>query len=178
VDTLRSLGARYGFAVDDVGPVTVGETKVSSSGVRTLMEAGDVERARLLLGRPFALRGRVVRGEQRGRTLGFPTANLHRRGGLVLPADGVYAARAVLDGVRHDAVLNVGVRPTFGELRRTVEAFLLDFDGQLYGRWLGLELIERLRGEQRFAGPEALRQAIAADVARARDVLRRLGRDS
>jgi riboflavin kinase/FMN adenylyltransferase len=178
VETLRSLGAQHGFAVDDVGPVTVGEIKVSSSGVRKLVAAGDVVRARELLGRPFALRGRVVRGEQRGRALGFPTANLSRCAGLVLPADGVYAVRAVLDGTRHAAVLNVGVRPTFGELRRTVEAFLLDFDAQLYGRWLTLELVERLRGEQRFAGPEALRQAIAADVAHASDVLRRVERDS
>jgi riboflavin kinase/FMN adenylyltransferase len=178
VDTLRRLGERRGFAVDDVGPVSVGGTKVSSSGIRKLVAAGDVDRARALLGRSFALRGRVVRGEQRGRTLGFPTANLHVPCGLVLPADGVYAVRAVLDGTRHDAVLNVGVRPTFGELRRTVEAFLLDFDGQLYGCWLTLELIERLRGEQRFGGPEALRQAIVADVARARDVLQRMGRDS
>ena len=178
VDTLRTLGARHGFAVDDVGPVTVGETKVSSSGVRALVAAGDVQGAQALLGRPFSLRGRVVRGEQRGRTLGFPTANLHRPSGLVLPADGVYAVRAVLNGRRHDAVLNVGVRPTFGELRRTIEAFLLDFDEELYGRWLTLELVERLRGEQRFAGVEALRQAIAADVARARDVLQRVVRDA
>jgi riboflavin kinase/FMN adenylyltransferase len=176
--TLRTLGARAGFAVDDVGPVTAGEVKVSSSGVRKLVAAGDVAGAAALLGRPFSLRGRVVRGEQRGRTLGFPTANLQRPAGLLLPADGVYAVRARLDGMSHDAVLNVGVRPTFGELRRTVEAFLLDFDGNLYGRWLTLDVVERLRGEQRFAGPEALRQAIVADVARARDVLRRVVRDS
>jgi riboflavin kinase / FMN adenylyltransferase len=171
VDTLRALGARHGFAVDAVGPVTVGEAQVSSSAVRRLVAAGDVRRARTLLGRPFALRGRVVRGEQRGRTLGFPTANLHHRPGVLLPADGVYAVRATLDGGMRPAVLNVGVRPTFGVLRRTVEAYVLDFDGDLYGRWLSLQLIERLRGEQRFSGPDALRDAIAADVARARDVL-------
>jgi riboflavin kinase / FMN adenylyltransferase len=171
VETLQALGAQYGFAVDAVGPVTVGEAQVSSTALRQLVAAGDVRHAGELLGRPYTLRGRVVRGEQRGRTLGFPTANLHQRPGLLLPADGVYAAHALLDGRSAPAVLNVGVRPTFGELRRTVEAFLLDFDGDLYGRWLTLELVERLRGERRFAGPEALRQAIAADVARTREVL-------
>src|SRR5262249_3668855 len=118
-----------------------------------------------------SLRGRVVRGEQRGRTLGFPTANLHQRPGVLLPADGVYAVRARLDGQVRPAVLNIGVRPTFGGLRRTVEADVPGFGGDLYGRWLSLELVERLRGEQRFSGPDALRDAIAADVARARDVL-------
>jgi riboflavin kinase / FMN adenylyltransferase len=171
VDTLEELGARYGFTVDAVGPVTVGEAQVSSTALRQLVAAGDVRRAGELLGRPYTLRGRVIRGEQRGRTLGFPTANLHQRPGLLLPADGVYAVHALLDGHSVPAVLNVGVRPTFGELRRTVEAFLLDFDGDLYGRWLTLELVERLRGERRFAGVDALRQAIAADVARTREVL-------
>lgn len=171
VETLRTLGARHGFAVDAVGPVTVGEAQVSSSALRRLIAAGDVRRARALLGRPFALRGRVVHGEQRGRTLGFPTANLHQRSGVLLPADGVYAVRARVDGGSLPAVLNIGVRPTFGVLRRTVEAHVLDFDGDLYGRWLSLELVERLRGEQRFPGIDALRAAIAADVARAREVL-------
>src|SRR5262249_38906710 len=142
-----------------------------------LVAAGDVRRARTLLGRPFSLRGRVVRGEQRGRTLGFPTANLHQAPGVLLPADGVYAVRARLDGHLRPAVLNIRVRPTFGVLRRTVEAYLLDFDGDLYGRWLSLDLVERLRGEQRFPGPDALRDAIAADVARARDLLAHLDPD-
>ena len=171
VETLRALGPRLGFAVDAVGPVTVGEEQVSSTALRRMVAAGDVRSAQAFLGRRFTLRGRVVRGEQRGRTLGFPTANLHQPRGLLLPADGVYAVRARLDGRAHPAVLNIGMRPTFGTLQRTVEAHLLDFDQSLYGRWLVLELVDRLRGEQRFAGPEALRQAIAADVTRAREVL-------
>jgi riboflavin kinase/FMN adenylyltransferase len=171
VETLRALGPQLGFAVDAVGPVTVGEEQVSSTALRRLVAAGDVRSAQALLGHRVTLRGRVVRGEQRGRTLGFPTANLHQPHGLLLPADGVYAVFARLDGQVYPAVLNIGVRPTFGMLRRTVEAHLLDFDQSLYGRWLVLELVDRLRGEQRFAGPEALRQAIAADVTRAREVL-------
>jgi riboflavin kinase/FMN adenylyltransferase len=112
----------------------------------------------------------VVHGDHRGRTIGFPTANLHGKPGVLLPHDGVYAVHALVDGRRIPAVVNVGRRPTFGTLRRTVEAHLLDWQGDLYGRWLRLEFVERLRGEQRFDGIDALRAAIAADVARARAV--------
>ena len=127
--------------------------------------------ASALLGRPYALRGRVVEGDRRGRTLGFPTANLHLRPGLLLPPDGVYAVTVTVDGARHAGVMNIGVRPTFAGRRRMIEVHLLDFTGDLYRRWLVVHLIERLRGEKAFPGPDALRAAIAADVARARDVL-------
>jgi riboflavin kinase/FMN adenylyltransferase len=168
VDTLAALGKQHGFAVDAVGPVTVDGEQVSSTVVRRLLAAGDVRRVASLLGRPHGLRGRVVAGEHRGRTLGFPTANLHLPPDVMLPADGVYAVRAVVGEQRVAAVLNVGVRPTFGELRRTVEAHLLDWSGDLYGRWMCLELVERLRGEQKFAGPDALIAAINADIVAAR----------
>jgi riboflavin kinase / FMN adenylyltransferase len=174
--TLRELGARHGFDVETVGPVTVGDATVSSSMVRKAVAAGDVARAAALLGRPHRLRGRVVVGDRRGRTIGFPTANLHVRPGVLLPADGVYAVRAAVDGAARPAVVNVGVRPTFGEARRTIEAHVLDWNGDLYGRWLELELVARLRGEERFAGVDALRAAIAADVDHARRVLAPAGR--
>lgn len=168
VDTLAALGRQYGFAVDAVGPITVEGEQVSSTVVRTFLGTGDVRRVARLLGRPHVLRGRVVTGERRGRTLGFPTANLHLPPGVMLPADGVYAVYAVVGEQRVPAVLNIGVRPTFGELRRTVEAHLLDWNGDLYGRWACLELVERLRGEQKFAGPDALVAAITNDIAAAR----------
>jgi riboflavin kinase/FMN adenylyltransferase len=167
-DTLATLGAALGFAVDAVGPVQVGDVAVSSSAIRRAVAAGDVARAELLLGRPYRLRGRVVTGERRGRTLGFPTANLHVPPRVVVPADGV-CAHAGGDAV--PTVVNIGVRPTFGEARRTIEAHLLDWSGDLYGRWLELEFVARLRGERRFDGVAALTAAIAADVAAARDVL-------
>lgn len=170
-ETLRTLGARLGFGVDVVGPVMVGEEQASSTRLRAFLAGGDMRAARRLLGRPYGLRGRVVAGDRRGRTLGFPTANLKLPPGLLLPPDGVYAVWVVLDERPRAGVLNVGMRPTFGERRRTVEAHLLDFAGDLYGRWLTVQLIERLRGETTFAGREALRDAIAADVARARRVL-------
>jgi riboflavin kinase/FMN adenylyltransferase len=169
--TLATLGARLGFEVETVGPVTVDGVAVSSSAIRKAIAAGDVERAAALLGRPHRLRGRVVTGERRGRLLGFPTANLHLRPRVLVPAHGVYAARAHVNGTSQPAVLNIGVRPTFGEARRTIEAHLLDWDGDCYGRWVELELVARLRGEQRFEGPDALRAAIAGDVAHARRLL-------
>ena len=172
-ETLRALGARLGFGVEVVGPVaTAGDgEQVSSTRLRALLQAGDMPRAQTLLGRPYALRGRVVVGARRGRTLGFPTANLHLRAGLLLPPDGVYAVGVEVDGRAHEGVLNIGVRPTFAGKRRTIEVHLLDFDGDLYRRWLVVKVIERLRGEQAFSGPEALRAAIARDVERARRVL-------
>ncbi len=171
VDTLQRLGATLGFAVDVVGPVTVDGVQVSSTLLRRLLEAGDGRAAARLLGRLPALRGRVVGGERRGRTLGFPTANLHLKPGLLVPLDGVYAVRAHAAGAVRAGIMNIGVRPTFGERRRTIEVHLLDFSGDLYGQWLVVEIVERLRGERPFPGPEALRDAIAADVARARAVL-------
>ena len=169
--TLAALGTRLGFAVDTVGPVQTGDVVVSSSRIRTALGNGDVAKAQALLGRPYRLRGRVVTGERRGRTLGFPTANLHVPPGVLVPAHGVYAVRVHVDGRPHDGVVNVGVRPTFGELRRTIEAHLLDWSGDLYGRWLVLEIVAHLRGEKRFDGVDALRAAIEADGASARRVL-------
>jgi riboflavin kinase/FMN adenylyltransferase len=170
-ETLRRLGRVHGFGVDVVGPIEVDGEKVSSSALRGVLEAGDMRRAARLLARPYALRGRVVGGDRRGRTLGFPTANLHLRPRLLLPPHGVYAVEVAIAGGRHSGVLNIGVRPTFGERQLTVEVHLLDFSGDLYGQWLTVDFIERLRGEMPFTGPDALKAAIAGDVARARAVL-------
>jgi len=170
-ETLRTLGVRLGFGVDVVGPVVADGEEVSSTRLRDAIRQGDMPRVRRLLGRPYAFRGRVVTGDRRGRTLGFPTANLHLKPGLLIPPDGVYAVLADVDGTERRGVLNVGIRPTFGGRRRTIEAHLLDFDGDLYRRWLVVRVVERLRGEATFAGPDALRAAIADDIARARGVL-------
>jgi riboflavin kinase/FMN adenylyltransferase len=138
---------------------------VSSSHIRSLIAAGDVARANVLLGAPFEVRGTVVSGARRGRELGFPTANLVPDETLVCPGHGVYACLA--NG--QPAAVNVGVRPTFesgrGEL---IEAYLLDFDGDLYGSELRLHFLEKLRGERRFESPEGLIEAMGEDVARTR----------
>jgi riboflavin kinase/FMN adenylyltransferase len=146
---------------------------VSSSHIRGLLLGGAVEYADQLLGAPFTLTGEVVHGDQRGRELGFPTANLVPRDGYVTPGHGVYACRArTADGRRHAAAVNVGVRPQFvtgrGEL---IEAYLLDFDGDLYGTELRLEFVKRLRGEKRFESVDVLVEQIARDVGQTRALL-------
>jgi riboflavin kinase / FMN adenylyltransferase len=145
---------------------------VSSSHIRGLVLGGAVEYADTLLGAPFTVTGEVAHGDKRGRTLGFPTANLVPRDGYVVPGHGVYACRAhTADGARHVAATNVGVRPMFvtgrGEL---IEAFLIDYDGDLYGQPLRVEFLKRLRGEKRFESVEALVEQMARDVDEARAV--------
>ena len=167
VAQLRVLGERYGLAVEAVPAVEVGGGPVSSSRVRTAVGAGDVALAADLLGRPHAVAGTVEAGAKRGRTLGFPTANV---GGIttLLPRDGVYAVRATLDGRTVPAAANVGPAPTFGVAARTVEVHLLDFAGDLYGRPLEVAFVARLRDTRRFSGVEELKGQLAADVAAAR----------
>jgi riboflavin kinase/FMN adenylyltransferase len=142
---------------------------VSSSHIRGLVLAGEVELASRFLGSPFELRGEVVQGDRRGRTLGFPTANIVPDDALVCPGHGVYAARA--DGAC--AAVSVGVRPTFGTGRAVlVEAYLIDRDVDLYGRRLAVQFIQRLRGERRFESVEALVEQMRADVSRTREIFR------
>jgi riboflavin kinase/FMN adenylyltransferase len=165
---LARLGASLGFGVQALAPVLADGRPISSSRVREALGAGDVTQAEALLGRPHLVDGTVVEGDRRGRTLGFPTANLDT-GGALLPAHGVYAGRCRLaDGRQPLAVVNVGRRPTFGGRTVTVEAHLLDFDGDLYGTRLRLSFSVRLRGERRFAGQDALVAQIRRDVERAR----------
>lgn len=172
VSSLITIGAELGFAVGAVSKVIVGGQPVSASRVRERLLAGKVEDAVALLGRPFGLRGVVVEGDNRGRQIGFPTANLAIAAIHVLPADGVYACRVYLNGEGLPAVANLGVRPTFEGGRRTVEAHLLDWSGDLYGESIRVEFLHRLRGEQKFAGVEALIAQIRRDCERARELLR------
>src|ERR1700712_3414076 len=122
-------------------------TLISSTRVRSALDAGDLDTAAALLGRPFAVQGRVAEGDRRGRTIGFPTANTVVDKQHVLPADGVYICYADVNGQRYGAVTNIGVRPTFDGTHRTVEAYLLDFVDDIYGETLRLTMLHRLRGE-------------------------------
>ena len=141
---------------------------VSSSHIRGLLQAGDVENAARLLGAPFQVRGEVVPGDRRGRTLGFPTANLLPDPELAWPGHGVYAC--VVDG--HAAAVNVGVRPMFDETRKELlEAYLIDFEGDLYGKEIGVDFVKRLRGEKRFETVDALLEQMARDVEDTRAVV-------
>jgi len=174
---LADLGERHGFGVSVVRRVSIHGLTCSSTKVREFVLEGRVEGASVLLGRPFEITGTVVRGAGRGRAIGYPTANIQDEAEL-LPKAGIYAARAQLldDGgavvASHLAALSVGTNPTFvagGGL--TVEAYLLDFEGDLYGRRLRVQLIERLRDELRFDSVAALTAQIAADVARTRELV-------
>lgn len=170
-DLLRDQGERHGFAVEIVGPVLAGGIEVSSTKVRGAVVEADLALATQLLGRPYALEGRVVLGARRGRTIGFPTANLRSRVPPLVP-DGVYAVRAEVGGAIVGGAANVGRNPTFGPgAPRTVETHLLDFDRDVYGEKLRVEFVERIRGEIRFGSVAALVDQIAKDVARAREIL-------
>jgi riboflavin kinase / FMN adenylyltransferase len=178
VALLRHLGADLGVSVEAVTLVADDATVLSSSAVRARLVAGDVVGVAHALGRPFTLAGEVTRGDGRGRTIGVPTANVAVAPGRALPADGVYACRAVAAtgsarGEDHPAVVNVGWRPTFAGTTRTVEAHLLDAPAglDLYGAVLTLSFIARIRGEQRFDGPDALVARIREDVHEARRIL-------
>jgi riboflavin kinase/FMN adenylyltransferase len=161
------LAADRRFETRIVPLVEVAGEIVSSSHIRGLVWAGEVDRAAKFLGAPFQLQGEVVSGDRRGRELGFPTANIVPDQALVCPGHGVYAARA--DGVC--AAVNVGVRPTFGTGRAVlIEAYLIDYDADLYGRTLRIEFLQRLRGERRFDSVEALVDQMHRDVELTREV--------
>lgn len=171
LDLLSRLGAELGFRAHGLEERREGERIISSTRIREALEAGDPELAAELLGRPFALDGIVDRGEQLGRRIGWPTANLRRaEPGLLLPADGVYAARLV-DGARSlPGVANLGVRPTRGSGgERRVEIHLFDVDEDLYERRVEIQFLRRLRPERRFDGLEALQSQIRRDAAAARE---------
>jgi riboflavin kinase / FMN adenylyltransferase len=165
---LEDLARRFGFRAHVVPPMTMDGAAVSSTGIRAALLRGDVEAAARGLGRPYAVTGTVTSGAGRGRTLGFPTANIAAARPPLL-ARGVYRGRVEVDRRAHAAVVNVGVRPTFGESTLAVEAHLLDFMGDLYGRTVRLDFIARLRDEMRFASVEDLKAQVARDIAAARD---------
>lgn len=171
---LRSLGARYGFKAEKIDPVRYKEFVVSSTRIRRLVSEARVDEASALLGHPYFIDGMVVRGDQRGRTLGFPTANLCSDNELIPPC-GVYATTAILDGIVRPSITNVGVRPTVGSSgATTIETHVFDFDRDLYGMKLRLTFVQRLRDERAFDSLDALKSQIAADCARARVLFDRL----
>jgi riboflavin kinase / FMN adenylyltransferase len=171
---LRLLGARYGFRAEKIDPVRYKDFVVSSTRARRLISEGRVDEAATLLGRHYFVDGTVVHGLQRGRLLGFPTANLDTENELI-PPNGVYATLVTLDGVIYPSVTNIGVRPTFHQPSATViEAHLLDVDRDLYDLRLRLAFLQRIRDERTFDNVEQLKAQIAADVARARSLFRQI----
>lgn len=176
VPFLREQGEEKGFVVDAVDLMAVEDTEagprtISSSAIREALNNGDIETANHMLGRPYAVHGEVVHGLARGRTIGIPTANIAVPSERLIPANGVYAGWATLGSERFMAVTNVGIRPTFSEHDITVEAYLLDFDREIYGQTLEFQFITRLRPEMKFNGIEALIAQIHADAEAGRAVL-------
>lgn len=174
VDALRVLGRGMGFSVHVLDPQVIGGDEVRSGRIRQHLQEGEVEIAAQLLGRPYRIDGIVVDGAHRGRTIGFPTANLSVPPGRLLPANGVYATWVILNDqpdIRLPGVTNVGVRPSFDSGQRTVETHLLDFSGDLYACPMMLEFVAHLRPEMRFPTVAALSEQIGRDVAAARRIL-------
>jgi riboflavin kinase/FMN adenylyltransferase len=171
IDVMRRLGAEHGLAVDAVAPVLGDGEPVSSSRIRDALAAGDCETATHLLTRPFAIEGVVEHGDKRGRTIGYPTANL-QLGSYLRPRFGIYAVRGrIADGRVLEGAANLGVRPTFEPAKELLEPYFFDFDGDLYGQRIEVELVSFLRPERRFDSLEALKTQMDADCLEARNRL-------
>jgi riboflavin kinase/FMN adenylyltransferase len=170
---LRTLGQRYGFRADKIDPVRYKDFVVSSTRIRRLVAEARMDEAGALLGHPYFVDGTIVEGQKRGKTIGYPTANMVTENELI-PPHGVYATTMTIDGVVHAGMTNIGVRPTFGETDATIETHLLRYSGDLYGRRVRLSFVQRLRDERRFDSVDALRAQIEADERRASHLFSRI----
>ena len=168
---MEQQGERLGFWAESVEPLEINGQPVKSRRIRDALTNGNVEVGPELLGRNHYLSGVVVVGDKRGRTLGFPTANIEVDPQLLLPGDGIYATWAIIDGQRHQSATSIGVRPTLDLTQRLVEVFVMDFDADLYGNTVGVEFVRKVRDQEKFDGLEALVKQINADVDDCRRVL-------
>ena len=165
---LRKLEKEMGFTVEDVSPVVSNGEVISSSAIRNALAKGDVSKVERFFGRSYSIRGLVMTGDGRGRTLGFPTANIDVGPDQALPADGVYVTLAHIDNKSLPSVTNIGIRPTFGDGKRVVETFIMDYNRELGGQMLTIDLVEKLRDEKRFDDVEGLKAQMKEDVKQAR----------
>ena len=175
IELLRGLGEKLGFVADEVEEVQIRGQRISSSAIRKLLAAGSVNLARRMLGRPYGVEGVIIRGNRRGHTIGFPTANLkpHNR---VIPRFGVYATASLIDGTWRKSITNIGVRPTFeNDAEPSIESFIFDFDGDLYGDVLRVRFLHRIRDEKKFNGIDELKAQIEKDSLRAANYFRHQG---
>lgn len=176
LDALRALGERHGFVVHQIEASSHDGTIISSSRIRESLMDGAVEEAGLMLGRAFFMQGTVIKGDGRGRLMGFPTANVKVEGDVLL-GDGVYVTDAIIDGERHHGMTHVGRRPTFGLEERMVESHLFDFDREIYGALARLYFHQRVRGTVAFESAEALKARLEQDEQEARSFFRGRGRN-
>jgi riboflavin kinase/FMN adenylyltransferase len=175
IELLKKISAELGFCADEVPEITVRRQRISSSKIRELLAVGKINFARRMLGRPYGVEGQIIHGDQRGRAIGFPTANLKPRN-RVIPKYGVYATANLIDGKWRRSITNVGVRPTFtGDKEPSIESYIFDFDGDLYGDVLRVRFLHRIRDERKFSGIEELKNQIEKDTRRALNYFKRLG---
>jgi riboflavin kinase/FMN adenylyltransferase len=167
---LKKLGGRFGFEVEIMPPYTMAGEVVSSTRIRELIAGGEIAKANRMLGMDFFILGKVIHGHARGKGLGFPTANLEITQDLY-PKDGVYAASVTVDGKAYHAVASIGTNPTFDDEEFAVEAFIFDYQGDLYGKELQVALIDRIRDEQTFPSADALARQIEGDIKKAKEIL-------
>lgn len=161
---LKNLAARDGFIVERVEPVCIQSRPVSSSWIRTEIEDGNVAMATMLLGRPYTLSGKVVKGQMRGRLLGFPTANISPDDAdKIIPKDGVYAVKVYVEGNSYHGMLNIGTNPTFENTERTIEVHIFNFDADIYGKAVEVHFVERIRDEKRFSSVAELKEQLHSD---------------
>ncbi|HLM01914.1 MAG TPA: bifunctional riboflavin kinase/FAD synthetase [Pyrinomonadaceae bacterium] len=175
IDLLRQISERLGFFADEVPEIRLRGERISSSKIRELLADGKINLTRRMLGRPYGIEGQIIRGAERGRTIGFPTANLKPRN-RVVPKFGVYATATLIGGEWRRSITNVGVRPTFEtEVEPSIETYVFDFDGDLYGNVLRVRFLHRIRDERKFGGIDELKTQIEKDTKRALLYFRRQG---
>jgi riboflavin kinase/FMN adenylyltransferase len=172
IKRLKELGSKIGYFVEVMPPFIIGDEVVRSSRIRKLVAEGDVAKAGRFLGRPFVIRGKVITGDGRGRTLGFPTVNLDLDPDMAIPKDGVYATITRVDDWSMPSVTNIGTRPTFGVGKRTKETHILNFNGNLVGEMIEVSFIDRLRDETKFSSEEELKEQINIDINEAENIFR------
>ena len=173
VKFLEDLGRRYGFGVKEIKALKIGKQTVSSTRIRGLISRGDFRHAALLLGRPFSIRGRVIKGKGRGAAIGYPTANILVPPSKILPQNGVYAAWIITSGKRLKGMLNIGTRPTFKGKKLSVEIHIFGFDGRLYGREIEVVPAARLRREKKFKDATTLTKVLDKDARAAMKILKK-----
>ncbi|MCJ7575277.1 MAG: bifunctional riboflavin kinase/FAD synthetase [Dehalococcoidia bacterium] len=171
INLLRTLGDEMQFTVEVIPPYIIDGEVVSSTLIRKALIKGDMKRVEKLMGRHFYLAGKVITSDKRGRLLGFPTANLDLKPQQALPNNGIYATVTQVDGKRFPSATNIGTRPTFGEGKKTIETHLLDYKGNLYGKEIKVEFMQKLRDEQRFSSSEELKIQIDKDVREVKTIL-------
>jgi riboflavin kinase/FMN adenylyltransferase len=175
IDLLRKVSCELGFFADEIAEVRLRGQRISSSKIRNLLMEGHINLARRMLGRPYGIEGRIIRGAQRGRTIGFPTANLHPQN-RVIPRKGVYVTATLIEDKWQRSVTNIGIRPTFeNDTEPTIETFVLNWDGDLYGDVLRVRFLHRIRDEKKFASIDELKTQIGKDLRRAERYFERSG---